>query len=133
MTRSRRYAAAALVLLVFCTSCMRTVTLSTVDVTPSSTTSEAPLRSATNLPTSFTIVKAAPSAAECPPLLADSLYRTTLSLRRSVVVPVQDANGVHHRAIGDYAIDPPLRYGAGPDDLLRVDCARMRAIGIVAS
>jgi hypothetical protein len=115
-----------------CTSCLKTVVMSTVDITPSSSTTDTPLRSATNLPAAFSVVKAPATAGECPPLLADSAMGITLSLRRSVIVPVQDSTGIHHRAIGDYEIMPAQRYGASAGDGLRVDCTRMRGIGVIA-
>jgi hypothetical protein len=38
----------------------------------------------------------------------------------------------HRDFRGDYAVEPPGRYGVGPGELLRLDCVSGRALGIVS-
>ena len=46
------------------------------------------------------------------------------------VVPNQPP--AHRDFRGDYAVDPPGRYGVGPGELLRLSCISGRALGIVS-
>jgi hypothetical protein len=92
---------------------------------------EAPadLRSATNLPAQFTIITPAASAGNCPPELRDPGLNTILRLHRAVYRPVADTTA--HRAVGDYTVQPMGRYGEIEGEGLRVDCVRLRPIGVV--
>lgn len=57
----------------------------------------------------------------CPKLLIDPRNGTRFTLRRDVMTD----NG----PLGDYAIDPPGRYGVGAQQLVRMDCAIARPLG----
>jgi hypothetical protein len=46
------------------------------------------------------------------------------------IVPNQQPR--HRDFRGDYAVDPPGRYGVGAGELLRLDCISGRALGIVS-
>jgi hypothetical protein len=90
-------------------------------------------RPASNLPQAFDVVTPAAVSTDCPPRLRDPGLGTMLTLRRSMLLPVQDSLGTHYRALGDYAADPRGRYGdVRAEDGLRIDCARLRALGVVS-
>jgi hypothetical protein len=65
-----------------------------------------------------------------PPELRDTGLHTTLRLYRSMYRPQADTARAY-RAVGDYTVEPRGRYGEGEDEGLRVDCTRLRAIGVV--
>lgn len=92
---------------------------------------EAPaeLRSATNLPAQFTIITPAAGPGNCPPELRDPGLNTILRLHRAVYRPAADTTA--HRAVGDYTVQPVGRYGEIEGEALRVDCVRLRPIGVV--
>lgn len=91
-----------------------------------------PVRSAANLPMSFEILAPATVASDCPPLLRDPGLNVTLTLRHSVFQPTRNEDGtVSYGAIGDYGAEPRGRYGEGPNEGLRIDCTRLRPMGIV--
>lgn len=90
------------------------------------------LRSATNLPQQFTVVTPAATPGDCPPQLRDPGLHATLRLERSVMRQVSDSTAARYRAIGDYSVEPKGLYGAEEGEGLRVDCSRLRAIGVVA-
>lgn len=93
---------------------------------------ESAVRSGRNLPAAFEVLTPAGVAGDCPPRLRDPGMQTVLSLEASVLQPVRDSLGVHYRAVGDYSVQPRGRYGdEQPDEGLRVDCARLRALGVV--
>ncbi|HUF50356.1 MAG TPA: hypothetical protein VMN60_05950 [Longimicrobiales bacterium] len=119
-----------LTLVVCAAGCVRT-TYETVEVTPDPVRQQEQLYTARNLPQAFTIVTAARAPGDCPPQLADPMLGTTLTLQRSVLLPAQDSAGTAYRAFGDYAVAPPGRYGEGAGQGLRVDCLRVRALGVV--
>lgn len=129
VTRFARSRCAALTLtLAFGTAaCTRTVHLDTVETTPDMRTQQV-LRSTANLPAAFTVVTPASTPGDCPPRLADPDLRTTLNPRRAVTLPADSAG---RRAIGDYVVSPVTAYGAEPGDLLRVDCRRLSALGLI--
>ena len=103
--------------------------LSTVDVTPGAMATE--VRSATNLPDEFVAVTPPKVTGGCPQQLSDPGLHTTLRLQRSLMHQVSDSTGASYRTVGDYAVDPPGRYGEGEGEGLRVDCGQLRAIGVV--
>jgi hypothetical protein len=111
-------------------ACVRRET-TTVDVTPDPLQGSAGMKSATNLPPQFTVVTAAGTPGDCPPELRDPGLRTVLRLRRSVLRPVSDSTASRYRAVGDYAVEPRGLYGEEEGEGLRVDCARLSAIGVV--
>lgn len=90
------------------------------------------LRSATNLPQQFTVVTPAATPGDCPSQLRDPGLQTTLRLERSVMRPVSDSTAAGYRATGDYSVEPKGLYGEEEGEGLRVDCSRLRAIGVVA-
>jgi hypothetical protein len=102
----------------------------TVEITASEIEAAADLRSATNLPTRFAIITPAAAPGDCPPELRDTGLHTTLRLYRSMYRPQADTARAY-RAVGDYTVEPRGRYGEGEDEGLRVDCTRLRAIGVV--
>lgn len=92
---------------------------------------EEEMQGARNLPQSFTVVTPARTAGDCPPALSDPSLGVTLTLHRSVLLPVADTARGGYRAYGDYIVTPRGRYGAHEGQGLRVDCQRMRAMGVV--
>lgn len=93
---------------------------------------ESSVRSASNLPGQFRVLTPARFEGECPPRLADDAVGTVLDLRRAMQLPVQDSTGQRYQAFGDYRATPTGHYGdTQPADGLRVDCARLRAVGII--
>lgn len=125
--RTRAGAVGMLAAAVVLAGCMRTVTTRTVVVEDNGL--NAPLSTATNLPARFAVVREGQTATACPVELADPPGR--LLLRRSFGRPVQDSTGVRMEAVGDYAVQPPGRYGTTPGTGLRVDCERLRGLGVV--
>jgi hypothetical protein len=112
--------------------CVRTVHLETVEVAQDIRT-RSPARTATNLPARFTVVVPARTAGDCPPRLRDPEAGASLDLFRSMTMPVRDAGLVRYESFGDYRITPPGHYGTtSPMDGLRVDCAALRAMGLVS-
>jgi hypothetical protein len=122
-------AVAALLALVLC-ACVRTDTR-TIEVSPDRIGPDA-LKPATNLPARFDVVAAAGTAGDCPPRLRDGELGTTLTLLRSTFRQAPDSAAAGYRAYGDYRVEPRGRYGEEPGEGLRVDCARLRAVGVVA-
>ena len=104
--------------------------VSTVEVVSGEMSTD--LRSATNLPEQFRVVIPAATPGDCPPQLRDPGLHTTLRLERSVMRPVSDTTAAGYRAIGDYRVEPKGLYGEEEGEGLRVDCARLSAIGVVA-
>jgi len=102
----------------------------TVEVTAGEMEAASDLRSATNLPTRFAIITPAAAPGDCPPELRDTGLHTTLRLYRSMYRPQADT-ARDYRAVGDYTVEPGGRYGEAEDEGLRVDCTRLRAIGVV--
>jgi hypothetical protein len=80
------------------------------------------------LPEQFVPVGAPAAAAQCLVHLRDPRDDTRLDLIRSTEV-VNGAGSPSH--LGDYAVLSAGRYGIGPNELLRVDCGKGRAIGVV--
>jgi hypothetical protein len=119
------------VALIGATACVKRVETSTATVVVEELRREDALRPAVNLPDSFVVVTPRATERDCPPALRDAGRNTRLTLRRSVLIPVQDSTGVAYQPFGDYAIEPAGEYGEQPGEGLRVDCARLRAIGIV--
>jgi hypothetical protein len=114
-------------------ACTRTTTVVTGrEVVTGGPDRNAPLRSAANLPSSFVVVTPAAVSSDCPPALRDPGLGTLFTLNSAVMQPVRDEHGTHYVAIGDYAAEPPGRYGDDePGDGIRIDCARLRPLGIV--
>jgi hypothetical protein len=104
---------------------------STVEVTPDAMESTSAVRTATNLPEQFTIVTPASTPGDCPSQLRDPGLSATLRLQRSIMRQVPDSTGAGYRAIGDYSVEPRGVYGEEVGEGVRVDCARLRAIGVV--
>lgn len=109
--------------------CMRTYEVETVEVAQA--TAQQPLRSATNLPSGFTVVRGPGVDGGCPVSLRDAGLRADLSLVRAVSIPQTDSAGVSYLWYGDYAVTPVGAYGEIAGEGLRVDCARMRPLGVV--
>jgi hypothetical protein len=89
------------------------------------------VRTAVNLPESFAVATPAATPRDCPAALRDSRLNTRLTLRRSLLIPVQDSTGVAYRPFGDYAVEPAEQYGEKAGEGLRVDCTVLRAVGVV--
>ncbi|CAN5767978.1 hypothetical protein BH23GEM9_BH23GEM9_21930 [soil metagenome] len=128
----RHWKLAAPLLVVAASACVRTVDLGTVEVAQDirhGTT----VRSAQNLPSRFTVVTPPAVTGDCPVRLRDDIVGTTLSLSRSMLLPVQDTTGDQQfQSFGDYAVTPRGQYGdTEPGDGLRIDCIRLRALGII--
>lgn len=112
-------------------ACVRTVELERVEVAQD-IRQQAPVRTATNLPAAFTVVIPARSTGACPPRLRDPDIGVTLELWRAMTLPVQDAAGTRHESFGDYRMTPAGHYGSNsPAEGLRINCARLSAIGLV--
>jgi hypothetical protein len=106
------------------------VDLGTVEVARDIRT-ESTVRSASNLPGRFRVLTPARQG-ECPSRLADDAVGTVLDLRRATQLPVQDTAGVRYETFGDYRATPTGHYGdTQPGDGLRIDCTRLRAVGII--
>jgi hypothetical protein len=127
--RDRAAAAWAFAGILACAGCVHRQT-TTVEVTASEMEAASDLRSATNLPTRFAIITPAAAPGDCPPELRDTGLHTTLRLYRSLYRPQADT-ATAYRAVGDYTVEPRGRYGEGEDEGVRVDCTRLRAIGVV--
>jgi hypothetical protein len=121
---------AALVAAVLVSGCIRHE-LRRVDVTPDVMDAAPDIRAATNLPDEFIVVIPAAVSGDCPPQLRDAGLQATLRLQRSVLRQVADSTGTVYRATGDYAVEPHGVYGEEQGEGLRVDCRRMRALGVV--
>ena len=117
--------------LVGATACVRRVETSTSAVEVGELRREDTLRTAVNLPDSFAVVTPAATERDCPPALRDEAMKTMLTLRRSLLIPVQDAAGVAYQPFGDYSAEPAGKYGDQAGDALRIDCSRRRGVGIV--
>lgn len=122
-------AACTLACILACVGCVHRQS-TTVEVTAGEMEAASDLRSATNLPTRFAIITPAASPGDCPPELRDTGLHTTLRLHRSMYRPQADTASVY-RAVGDYVVQPRGRYGEEEGEGLRVDCIRLRAIGVV--
>ena len=121
-------AAPVLLVLVLSAACVRT-TYETVEVTPEPVQSE-DVQSARNLPQAFAVVTPPRVPGDCPPALSDPSLGTNLTLQRSVMLPAADtARG--YRAVGDYIVTPRGRYGDREGQGLRIDCQRLRAMGVI--
>jgi hypothetical protein len=127
--RDRAAAAWAFACILACAGCVHRQS-TTVEITASEMEAAADLRSATNLPSRFAIITPAAAPGDCPPELRDTGLHTTLRLYRSMYRPQADTARAY-RAVGDYTVEPGGRYGEGEDEGLRVDCIRLRAIGVV--
>jgi hypothetical protein len=115
--------------IVLCTACVHR-TYETVEVAQQPVEQEA-LQSARNLPQTFTVVTAARVAGDCPPALSDPSLGTALTLQRSVLLPVADSTRGGFRSFGDYVVTPRGRYGETAGQGLRIDCQRLRALGVI--
>jgi hypothetical protein len=113
------------------TACVRRVETSTSTIEVEQLRREDALRVALNLPDSFVVVTPASTARDCPPALREQGRDTRLTLRRSLLIQVQDSAGVVYRPFGDYALEPAGQYGEQPGEGLRVDCGSRRGVGIV--
>ena len=122
-------AAMSLAIVLCAAACVRT-TYETVEVTPEPAQQEV-VETARNMPQTFTVVTAARAPGDCPPALSDPSLGATLTLRRSVMLPVADSTRGGFRAYGDYAVTPPGRYGDREGQGLRVDCQRLRVMGVI--
>ena len=112
-------------------ACVRT-TYDTVEVTPEPVQQQE-VQTARNLPQTFTVVTAARAPGDCPPALADPSLGTALTLQRSVMLPVADTTTRGgFRAYGDYVVTPRGRYGDREGEGLRIDCQRLRAMGVIS-
>ena len=112
-------------------ACVKQVETTTSTVEVEDLRREAELRIAVNLPDSFRVVTAPATARDCPPALRDERLQTRLTLRRSLLIPVQNSAGVTYQPFGDYAVEPAAQYGEQPGEGVRIDCARRRGIGVV--
>ncbi|HSJ23215.1 MAG TPA: hypothetical protein VK929_00940 [Longimicrobiales bacterium] len=131
MKNQTRSSIILMLLLVTPGACVRTVDLGTVEVAQD-VRQETAVRTASNLPQAFAVVIPPRLPGDCPPRLRDDGVGATLDLHRAMTMPVQDAGGTRYETFGDYRITPPGHYGSTtPADGLRVDCARLRAIGLV--
>jgi hypothetical protein len=111
--------------------CIRTVDLGTVEVAQD-IRAQATVRSASNLPGEFTVDTPARGAGQCAPRLRDDALGTVLNLQRAMQLPVESAEGTRYESFGDYRATPTGHYGdSEPGDGLRIDCTRLRAVGIV--
>ena len=123
-------AALPLAIVLCAAACVRT-TYETVEVTPEPVQQQE-VETARNLPQAFTIVTAARAPGDCPPTLSDASLGATLTLQRSVMLPVADTTRGGFRAYGDYVVTPRGRYGDREGQGLRVDCQRLRAMGVIS-
>jgi hypothetical protein len=113
------------------TGCVRTVSRQVVG-SDAGEGDTATLRSASNLPASFLVVTPARADGECPARLRDVELQVLLTLVRSSVIPARDsADADAFVAYGDYAIRPPGMYGDQAGEGLRIDCRRLRPLGVV--
>jgi hypothetical protein len=123
---------AVLAAAVFLSGCARTVVVTSREVLSDQAAQQTPVRSAANLPAAFIVVTPAAVSTDCPPVLRDPGLNTVLTLHNSVLQPVRNEHGTHYEAVGDYVAEPRGRYGdAEPGDGIRVDCARLRPLGII--
>jgi len=113
------------------TACVKRVETSTSTVHVDELRREDALRPATNLPESFTVATPAATPRDCPRALRDGRLNTRLTLRRALLIPVQDSSGVAYRSFGDYAVEPAEQYGEKGGEGLRSGCAELRAVGVV--
>jgi hypothetical protein len=132
MVRAAARPTLVLVAAVLLAGCAQRVVVTSREVISDQVSQQVSLRSAANLPPSFIVVTPAAVSTDCPPVLRDPGVNTVLTLRNSVLQPVRDEHGTHYQAIGDYAAEPRGRYGDDePDDGIRIDCARLRPLGLV--
>jgi hypothetical protein len=116
---------------VLLTGCIRTVELDRVEV-GQDIRRDGPLRPATNLPRSFAVMVPARASGDCPPRLRDPQTGVVLDLYRAMTLQVRDGEGTSYESLGDYRMTPPGHYGASTaSDGLRVNCARLVAVGVV--
>jgi hypothetical protein len=131
-TLLRRSLLTALGAAVMLTACVRTVHLGTEEVAQDMREGTA-VRSAQNLPGRFIVVTPASIDGDCPVRLRDDAVGTTLDLRRSMMLPARDTAGDRFQSVGDYQATPRGHYGdTEPGDGIRIDCNRLRAMGIVS-
>ena len=110
----------------------RTVTTEIVDITPVATQQQQ-MKSASNLPGQFEVVTQPRIESDCPPRLRDPELQALLTLSNSIMLPTRDttAGGRPYTVFGDYSIQPQGSYGDEPGEGLRVDCGRLRGLGLV--
>lgn len=130
MTRALRPLSTAVLGLAAATGCIRTVELERVEVA-SEVREQAELGSAGNLPPSFVAEGSRGSDGDCPVRLRDPGLGARLVLQRSVMLPERDSTGTVYHPFGDYTADPPGLYGEEEGEGLRIDCVRLRALGVV--
>jgi hypothetical protein len=127
----RRSMVAAFGAAVLLSACVRTVHLGTEEVAQDIREGK-PVRSAQNLPGRFIVVTPPSIEGDCPVRLRDDAVGTTLDLRRSMMLPARDTAGDRFQSVGDYQATPRGHYGdTEPGDGIRIDCNRLRAMGIV--
>jgi hypothetical protein len=112
-------------------ACVKRVETSTATVHVEELRREDTLRTAVNLPESFAVVTPAATPRDCPQTLRDDRLSTRLTLRRALVIPVQDSAGVAYQPFGDYVVAPAAQYGEQEGEGVRVDCTRLRGVGVV--
>lgn len=120
----------AVLLLVVAAGCVRTYTTDVVEVL-SESAQRRPLKDATNLPAEFVVLTPPSSAGGCAARLRDAGLNTTLTLVHAVSMPAPDSAGTAHSWYGDYEVEPVGRYGELEGEGLRIDCTRLRAVGVV--
>jgi hypothetical protein len=120
-----------LLVVISVSACVKRVVTSTATIEVGELRQEDALRVAANLPAKFTIMTPAATPRDCPRALRDDRLNARLTLRRALLIQVQDAAGVAHRPFGDYAVEPAAQYGEKDGEGLRVDCGELRGVGVV--
>lgn len=113
------------------TACVKQVETTTTTVEVDDLRREDALRAAVNLPATFAVVTPAATPRDCPPALRDDRRNSNLTLRRSLLIQVQEGAVVAYRPFGDYAVEPPAQYGEQAGEGVRVDCVQLRGVGVV--
>ena len=73
---------------------------------------------------------------QCPVLLRHGADTTLILLQRTTRIERRDTVGAMVKIrnvtlLGDYSVADPRRFGMGRDELLRLDCLTMKALGLV--
>lgn len=126
----RRAPVTVLFLVITVAGCVRTYTTDVREVLSESAQQQS-LKDAINLPPEFQVLTPPSSAGGCAARLRDTGLNTTLTLVHAVSMPAQDSAGTTHSWYGDYEVEPAGRYGELEGEGLRVDCTRLRALGVV--
>lgn len=90
----------------------------------------APARAASDAPERFMVGTTEPGGPLSEPRPSDGCRNPMVDPRDGTRLTLVQSQGGERGQVGDYAV-PEGRYGVGPGELLRLDCATGRVMGII--